>query len=104
MTRSSLHSGGQRLRAARALVLRRDGPVCWRCGGWIDVRLSGLHPDGLTLGHKVPAGAGGTDHLDNLGPEHRRCNLTGYAVPDPVGDPVAAEVATIARPIGVDDD
>jgi len=56
------------------------------------VTLSGLHPDGPTLGHKRPSIRGGADTLDNLGLEHRRCNLAAGARVDP---PHAA----IARPI-----
>ena len=83
---SRLHRGGQRSRTALGLVLERDGPWCWRCGRWIDTSLSGLHPAGLTLGHKIAVAAGGSDRLDNLGPEHRACNLNGAPA---IGDPPA---------------
>jgi hypothetical protein len=39
------------------------------------MRLSGLDPMGPTLGHIVPMAEGGTDDLDNLRLEHRKCNL-----------------------------
>lgn len=82
-----LHRGGHRLRAARAAVIRRhvtNGVVgCGRCGGAIDLGLSGMHPLGFTLGHVVPVSRGGGDDLDNLRPEHRRCNLAASARRDP---------------------
>lgn len=81
---------GQRLVVARRLVIERDGPVCRRCSAWVDVSLSGLLPDGPTLGHVIPASRGGSDELDNLGLEHRRCNL---AASDRV-DPPRALIAT----------
>lgn len=92
---SLLHQGGQRLRTARVQVVNRDGNVCGRCGGRIDLSLPGSHPDGLTLGHIIPASKGGTDDLSNLRPEHRRCNLAA-------GARRAPPRATIAVPIGVE--
>ena len=74
-----LHRGGHRLRLARRLVVARDGARCRRCGAPIDVRLGGLDPLGLTLGHIVPVSRGGTDALANLAPEHRACNLAAGA-------------------------
>ena len=72
-----LHSGGHALRIARTRLLRacRLGdipPVCWRCDRLIDPSLSGLHPDGATVGHIVPVSRGGTDAYENLVLEHRR--------------------------------
>lgn len=92
---SELHRGGHRLRQARVLVVNRDGNACRRCGGRIDLSLPGSHPDGLTLGHIMPASKGGTDELANLAAEHRRCNLAAGARRDPPR-------ATIAVPIGVE--
>lgn len=74
---------GQRLVTARSLVIERDGPTCRRCGGWVDVTMSGLMPDGPTLGHIIPRSKGGTDALGNLGIEHRRCNLAASDRRDP---------------------
>ena len=81
--RPGLARGGWRLIQAKRLVIERDGPTCRRCGGWIDLALSGLHADGLTLGHIVPASRGGSDAPENLGPEHRRCNLAASDRRDP---------------------
>ncbi len=93
--RGGLARGGQRLRTIRRQVVERDGPYCRRCSGRIDLTLSGLHPDGLTLGHVIPASRGGTDDPSNLGPEHRRCNLAASSRRDP-------PLASIATPIGVE--
>ena len=88
----TLHQGGHRRRVALRQVIERDGPMCWRCGRWVDVTLSGLVADGPTLGHRTPVDAGGSDELVNLGLEHRRCNLAA-------GARVMPPRATIARPI-----
>ena len=78
---SKLHFGGHALRIARIRLLRdyqQAGitPQCWRCGRVIDHTLSGLHPDGATVGHILPVSRGGDDSYDNLALEHRRCNLS----------------------------
>ena len=94
---TELHSGGWRLRQARKRMLDEAaraglGLQCWRCHYLIDVRLSGLHPEGLTVGHIVPVAAGGTDDFDNIAPEHRRCNLAA-------GARVAPPRATLVEPV-----
>src|SRR5574339_128005 len=94
---SRLHFGGWRLRQARVRLLRAAmdsviGPACGRCGSWIDPTLSGLHPDGATVGHILPVSAGGDDSFDNLQLEHRRCNLAAAAR-------VAPPAATVVEPI-----
>jgi len=38
-----------------------------------------MHPDGVTVGHVIPYSHGGSMALDNLAPEHRRCNLDAKA-------------------------
>lgn len=97
----SLHRGGQRLEVVKRRIVNRDGPTCGRCHRSIDLSLSGLERDGLTLGHVIPVARGGSDDDDNLRPEHRRCNLAAGAMSD-----AAAEArrdpprATIAVPIG----
>lgn len=58
--------------------------------------LSGMHRDGPTIGHVIPAALGGGDELGNLGLEHLRCNLAAGARPTP---PRAA----IAIPIPLED-
>ena len=75
VSRSKLHRGGDRIAAIRAILVERDGNLCRRCGVAIDLRLSGSHMYGPTIGHIVAASHGGTDYLDNLTLEHRRCNL-----------------------------
>ena len=94
----SLHFGGWRLRQARFRIVRRalqagaEYVRCQRCGTAIDLQLSGLNPDGLTVGHIVPVSMGGDDSDSNLGPEHRRCNLAAAAR-------VAPARATVVEPI-----
>jgi 5-methylcytosine-specific restriction endonuclease McrA len=91
--RPGLARGGQRMRDARRLVLERDGNRCRRCRAPIDMSLSGLEPDGPTLGHIIPAARGGDDSLGNLGLEHRRCNLAAGARLDPPRALIAAPIA-----------
>jgi 5-methylcytosine-specific restriction endonuclease McrA len=71
----SIRKGGRRIARVRQYLLVRDGARCGRCGGVLDMRLSGLDAMGPTLGHIVPVAEGGTDDLDNLQLEHRKCNL-----------------------------
>lgn len=85
-----IHDGGHASRQARKAVVARDGARCWRCRGAIDLRLSGLHPKGLTVGHIIPVSKGGSDAMANLAPEHRRCNR---AASDRL-EPPAAVIAT----------
>ena len=94
---TKLHFGGWRLRQARVRLLRYWSmrgrmPECARCGHVIDPTLSGLHPDGATVGHVLPVSRGGDDSYENLQLEHRRCNLAA-------GARVAPPAATIAEPI-----
>lgn len=89
-----LRSGGQTLRVIRAQLILRDGPYCGRCSTWIDTTLTGLQPDGPTIGHVIPVAEGGTDSIDNLRLEHRRCNLAAGKRADPPR-------AVIATPIEV---
>lgn len=72
------------------------GYRCGRCLRWIDPTLSGLHPLGGTIGHVRPLADGGTDHLENLRPEHRTCNLSAGRRDAPIAtepEPVARIVA-----------
>lgn len=99
-TASRLHFGGWRLRQARVRMIREDQQMgrptlCIRCGKVIDLSLSGLHPDGLTVGHIIPVSRGGDDSYLNLGREHRRCNLAAAAR-------VAPAPATVVEPITMD--
>ena len=87
----TLRQGGRRIAKVRGYLFVRDGSRCGRCGGVIDMRLSGLQADGPTLGHIVPLSSGGTDDLDNLRLEHRRCNLSA-------GKRLVRAVANIVRP------
>jgi hypothetical protein len=54
-----------------------------------------MDPAGPNIGHIQPAARAGSDHLANLGLEHRRCNIAAGARLDPPR-------AVIARPIEVD--
>lgn len=89
------HVNGQRLRTLRRQVVEIHGNRCARCGRPIDLSLSGLHPQGLTLGHAIPLARGGTDAIGNLRPEHRACNLAAGARLDPPR-------ATLAKPVQVE--
>lgn len=55
--------------------------------------LSGMDANGPNLGHIIAANAGGSDSLDNLGLEHRRCNLAA-------GERRTPPRATLATPWG----
>src|SRR5262245_55685586 len=90
---------GERLRQARVRMIREDmlntrPTLCWRCGGVVDTTLSGLHPEGLTVGHILPISKGGDDRYGNLGREHRRCNLAA-------GNRIVPPKAAIASPFFV---
>ena len=71
----SIHRGGSRTARIRRFLIERDGNLCRRCGVAIDLRLPGSHMYGPTIGHVEPVSKGGSDYLDNLRLEHRRCNL-----------------------------
>jgi 5-methylcytosine-specific restriction endonuclease McrA len=90
-TRPGLARGGYRIRATVRRLAQRDGNLCAACLEPIDLSLSGLDPDGPTLGHVISAAHGGTDHDANLCLEHRRCNLAHSSR-------TLQPVATTARP------
>lgn len=93
---SRIHAGGSASAAARRLILERFGgtPRCRRCGRIIDLSIPSNDPTGLgfTVGHVIPVRDGGSDAIDNLAPEHARCNKAAGARPVPPR-------ATIARPV-----
>jgi 5-methylcytosine-specific restriction endonuclease McrA len=90
----TLRKGGRRIARVRQYLLVRDGARCGRCGGVLDMRLSGLDPDGPTLGHILPLSRGGTDDLENVQLEHRKCNLAA-------SNRFIRAVANIVRPFTV---
>ena len=53
----------------------RDGNRCHICEKRIDMRLSGVDPNGPTIDHLVPVSKGGTNDLSNLALAHRKCNV-----------------------------
>jgi 5-methylcytosine-specific restriction endonuclease McrA len=56
--------GGRRAQRITALCLSTYGTRCWLCG-----------KDGAdSADHVLPRSRGGSDHIDNLRPAHRRCN------------------------------
>ena len=69
-------SSGQVSQRNRALVFRRDGSRCTVCG----VGAGEVYQDGsgslavMTIGHRIAQEMGGTDDLDNLRTECKRCN------------------------------
>lgn len=91
MTRP-LHEGGSIVRTMIVAIAQRDGPSCRRCHELIDIELSGLLFNGPTLGHIIPVSKGGSDRMDNLGLEHRRCNLAAGARRDPPRALIASPV------------
>jgi 5-methylcytosine-specific restriction endonuclease McrA len=91
-TRPGLARGGGRVKATIAMLYLRDGPKCRRCGFHVDRAKSGMDPMGPTIGHILAAAHGGTDRADNLGLEHRSCNLAASSRPTPPR-------ATIASPL-----
>ena len=51
-------------------------PVCNLCGDPINMRLSGMHPDGPNVDHIFPISKGGAMYDPaNCALTHRRCNL-----------------------------
>ena len=60
--RGQLNSKQWKLR--RALVLERDGAICWLC----------QRPGADTVDHVTPRFHGGTDDLANLRAAHNACN------------------------------
>lgn len=94
MDPSRLHRGGAIVGKTRELVVATYGTRCWRCGDEIDTSLSSRHPRGLTIGHVEPVSLGGSDALENLRPEHWRCNYLARAVDD---DPPARIAVPIRR-------
>jgi len=98
--RTGLARGGRVVADTVRFLLTRDGNRCRRCSRPIDMWRSGLDPDGPTIGHIIPAAAGGTDARENLALEHRRCNLAAGAGDRP---PAAAlPPALIARPVSIE--
>ena len=67
---------GRNLRAYRraAARLRRTAePICWICGGDIDLELPHTHADSFTADHVEPLALGGSP-VGELRPAHRSCN------------------------------
>lgn len=92
--RSVRHRSGRWVARTVAYLVALDAS-CGRCGEAIDPALPGTHADGATIGHRQALALGGTDDLDNLRAEHRRCNLAAGADVD------AQPAATIALPWSV---
>ena len=63
------------MRRLRPLVLERYGYVCGICSLPIRRDVDAQHPLALTIDHRMPLAAGGSDRLDNLQPAHRICNV-----------------------------
>lgn len=57
-----------------AEIALRDGFRCHLCSRKVDMRLSGLEPQGPTIDHLVPISAGGDDEPANVALAHRDCN------------------------------
>jgi 5-methylcytosine-specific restriction endonuclease McrA len=63
------------------LVVATYGPVCWLCGGAIDMDAPRRSALGLTIDHVVPRSHGGQDSIENLRPAHYHCNVKRGARP-----------------------
>ena len=72
----------------RALLIERDGNTCARCG-------NPMPTDDMTLDHKIPVSAGGTDHPVNLQLMHKHCNQERGARLPP--DPVRELIRSVSR-------
>lgn len=85
------HRSGRWVRVTLNALFALYGDTCRRCLATIDRSLSGLHPLGPTIGHVIALADGGTDHLENLRPEHRSCNLRAGRRAGPIaGEPEPA--------------
>ena len=73
-----------------AARLKKQGGVCWLCGGVIATDLPHLDPMAFTLDHVIPVSLGGAvDDPRNVRPAHRACNMkrgTGRGKPRTAGD------------------
>lgn len=56
-------------------IAERDGKRCHLCGRKVDMRLSGMRPDGPSIDHLIPLSAGGGDTPENVALAHRQCNV-----------------------------
>lgn len=57
-----------------AILVARDGCVCWLCKNPIDLELVVPHKYAVTLDHYVPKREGGTNVTKNLKLAHNKCN------------------------------
>lgn len=62
-----------RRRFIREILIKKYGPVCQKCGKLIDLTLTN-DPMQFSIGHKVPWSVNRTNKMDNLQPEHLKCN------------------------------
>lgn len=78
----------------RADLLEKHKRVCHRCKQPIDPVRERWH-----VGHVIDLACGGSDSIDNMAPEHARCNL-GYAAS--TGNAMAAKVKRVRnRALGI---
>lgn len=66
---------GRKVAQARSEVVAEYGNQCVKCGKLIDLTKVWPDPASLSIGHQLPRSRGGSDHLENLRPEHLACNL-----------------------------
>lgn len=66
----------QRWRKLCDYVKRTTAPICWRCGGDIDLSLPGTHPLGWTGDHVQMRSKSPELTFDpaNIRPAHHKCN------------------------------
>lgn len=56
-------------------IAKRDDKRCHLCGKKVDMRLSGMRPNGPSIDHLVPLSDGGDDSPENVALAHRQCNV-----------------------------
>ncbi len=66
---------GDNVQKTLALLYSLYGTRCAKCGQGIDVTLRYPHKMSGSIGHQLPQAKGGSDHIDNLRPEHLTCNV-----------------------------
>lgn len=71
--RGAINHGSDRRRGLQALLLERDGDLCWLCSVPIISREEN-DPLGLSIDHVIPVSNGGSNHVSNLRLAHRICN------------------------------
>lgn len=70
---------GRNVRKTMLLLYSVYGTRCAKCGQGINIGLRYPHPMSGSIGHQLPQARGGSDSIENLRPEHLRCNVSAQA-------------------------